>query len=67
MWIALSQFENRLVALPRIALVISVHVFILKAHVYLVFLICCNIRCFEISGLRRLILECHKGRWYFRV
>lgn len=60
--IALSQFEDCPVALVRIALVFSLQMFILIVCVHLGLLMSCNTRCFEISGGRRLILECLKGR-----
>lgn len=60
--IALSQFEDCPVALVRIALVFSLQMFILIVRVHLGLLMSCNTRCFEISGVRRLILECLKGR-----
>lgn len=66
-WPVPSQFEDWPVALSRIAWVFSVQMFILIVRVCLVLLMHCNIRCFEISGVRRLILECCKGRWYFKV
>lgn len=60
--IALSQFEDCPVALVRIALVFSLQMFILIVRVHLGLLMSCNTRCFETSGVRRLILECLKGR-----
>lgn len=64
--IFLSQFEDCPGPLLRNALVFSVQTYSLKVHVHSVLLTHCNIRCTEILGVRRLILECLKGRWYFK-